>query len=141
MNKQDLLNQAIESYVVFQSMNSFCVEAITEANVDDAQKLPLDFYSKLLPIFESEPSKINEICAQIQIFARLNINMFINKISKSLDEEDAKKFVEKARKIILKKSDKNNNFLFTTEVYFDIMKIYWDFEHLTVRRRFENGTK
>ncbi len=141
MNKIDLLYNTIENYIALQSVNSFCLEAVMESDIDDAQKIPLDMFSNLKSLFESSPEEIQKVCDDIKFFTRLNVNSLIHSLMGKLDDEEKSEFMQSAKERIEKNCDENGDFLFTTDTYRDIMKIYWTFERKTVNRRFNNGNK
>ena len=71
----------------------------------------------------------------------MNINCLITSVSTNLDIDEQQEFEEKAYMLINKHCDKIGNFVFTIDVYYDIMKLYWKCERKTVSRRFYNGKK
>ena len=73
MNRNDLLYNAINNYFAIQTMNSFCIEAILEADLKDAQKQPLDMYSKMIPLFGFDSENIKEFCENAKLLSKLNI--------------------------------------------------------------------
>lgn len=141
MNRIDLLYNTINSYIALQSINSFCLEAVIESDIDDAQKLPLDMFSNLKSIFECSPEEIQKACDDVRIFSLLNVNSLIETLKSKLEFEEANDFLVAAKECTKKNCDENSNFLFTTDAYRDIMEIYWEFERKSINRRFKNGNK
>lgn len=141
MDRNDLLYHAINNYFAIQTMNSFCSESILEADMTDAQKIPLDMYSNLIPLFNSDSNGIEEVCDNIKLLSRLNINCFTNFCSEQLDETEQDGFIKEVNDCLKKYCDEDENFVFTTDAYCDIMKTYWIYERKSVSRRFDNGNK
>ena len=139
MDRNDLLYNAINNYYAIQTMNSFCVEAILEADIEDAQKIPLDMYTYLMPLFENNSEQIEEICESIKLLSRMNINCFIIFCNKNIHLEEQSAFILEANECLQKYCDKKENFIFTIDAYYDIMEIYWAYERKSVLRRFDNG--
>lgn len=141
MNRNDLLYNAINNYFAIQTMNSFCIEAILEADLKDAQKQPLDMYSKMIPLFGFDSENIKEFCENAKLLSKLNINFLINFCCDQLDEEFQEGFNIEVNDCVNNYCDKNGNFLFTIDIFYDIMNIYWTFERKSIARRFDNGKK
>lgn len=141
MNKIDLLYNAIDNYFALQSVNSFCLEAVMESDIDDSHKIPFDIFSNLKSLFKSTPDEIQKACDDIKIFSLLNINTLVETLMHKLDDEESTSFFQCAKECIKKNCDEDDNFLFTTDAYRDIMNMYWDFERKSINRRFNNGNK
>ena len=141
LNKSDLLYNTIKNCISVQTINSICLEAIAEADIRNAQKLPLDIYSKITFASDSSSDRIEEICDCLKNFSKLNINSLIKSFAKKLDIEEQDSFKEEAEKLMEKFCDENGYFIFTIDAYYAIMDIYWTYERKSISRRFDNEHK